>query len=138
MISGDTTVGADARAGFWIRFGASFIDGLIVGAVTGVLEALLKTTGEVIGIVFGVAYFVYFEGGPRGAGPGKRALGIRVVDLETGHPIGYPRAFVRYVGRIVSTIVFFLGYFWMLWDPQRQCWHDKFAHDVVVPEDAVY
>ena len=34
MISGTTTV-VGARAGFWSRFVASFIDGLIVGAVTG-------------------------------------------------------------------------------------------------------
>ena len=30
----------------------------------------------------------------------------------------------------------FLGFFWMLWDKEKQCWHDKFASDVVVPVSA--
>ena len=35
-------------------------------------------------------------------------------------------------GGIVSAIPLFLGYFWMLWDKEKQCWHDKIASDVVV------
>jgi uncharacterized RDD family membrane protein YckC len=59
-----------------------------------------------------------------------------VVSFETGGPIGYANAFIRFIGRYVSTIVLFLGYFWMLWDKEKQCWHDKFAGDVVVPVSA--
>ena len=47
-------------------------------------------------------------------------------------PIGYRRAFVRWLGRILSTLVFLLGYFWMLWDADNQCWHDKLARTLVV------
>lgn len=133
MYSGTTTVIGGPRAGFWQRFVASVIDGLIVGVITGVLQVTLKTAGVGLGIVIGIAYYVYFEGGPQGAGPGKRMMGLRVIGLDTGGPIGYGRAFVRYIGHIVSTIVLLLGYFWMLWDPEKQCWHDKFANDVVVP-----
>jgi len=32
--------------------------------------------------------------------------------------------------------VIFLGFFWMLWDKEKQCWHDKLASDVVVPVSA--
>ena len=32
--------------------------------------------------------------------------------------------------------MFLLGYFWMLWDREKQTWHDKFANDVVVPTSA--
>ena len=42
-----------------------------------------------------IPYFVYFEGGPTGQTLGKRALGIRVIDLNTGGSIGYARALVR-------------------------------------------
>jgi uncharacterized RDD family membrane protein YckC len=86
--------------------------------------------------VLSVAYYTYCEGAPRGQTLGKHALAIRVIDLDTGGPIGYGRAFIRYIGRIVSAFVFYLGYIWMLWDPEKQCWHDKFAGDVVVPESA--
>jgi uncharacterized RDD family membrane protein YckC len=40
------------------------------------------------------------------------------------------------VGRILSAIVCLLGYFWMLWDKEKQTWHDKFAASVVVPTSA--
>ena len=84
----------------------------------------------------GIGYFVYLEGGPTGQTLGKKALGIRVISLDSGGPIGYGRAFIRYIGRIVSALLVYIGYLWMLWDSERQCWHDKFAGDVVVPVSA--
>lgn len=131
-----TAVADGPRAGFWQRFGAALVDGFIVGLASGILEALLKTTGYFIALVLGIAYYVSFEGGPRGAALGKQLLAIRVIDAQTGQPIGYGRALVRYLGKIVSTVCLLLGYLWMLWDPERQCWHDKFAGDVVVPVGA--
>ena len=68
---------------------------------------------------------------------GKRMLGIRVYDFGgSGGPIGYGRAFIRWLGRIISGIPCYLGYLWMLWDKEKQTWHDKLATTVVVPESA--
>ena len=88
-----------------------------------------------LGTLLGLAYYTYFEGSS-GQTPGKKALGIRVIDFSGGGPIGYGRALIRYLGRIVSAIVLLLGYFWMIWDKEKQTWHDKFANSVVVPEAA--
>ena len=123
------------RAGFWRRLAASSLDGLIVQLIAGILSALLHGVGTGVGALVSIAYLTFFEGGPQGAGPGKQAFGIRVVDARTGEPIGYPRAFVRWLGRILSTLVFFIGYLWMLADAENQCWHDKLAGDVVVIAD---
>ena len=60
-------------------------------------------------------------------------MNIRVIDFNGGGPIGPARALIRYVGRILSAIPCLSGYFWMLWDPEKQTWHDKFAASVVVP-----
>lgn len=128
-----TEAAVGARAGFWVRCGAAFIDGMIVGVIDVVLASILHTGGDGLALLVSIAYFVYFEGGPQGAGPGKRALHIRVCDIHTGAPIGYGRAFIRWIGAILSAIPIFLGYFWMLWDGQQQCWHDKLAQDIVVP-----
>ena len=136
MMEDATRAPSGPRAGFWQRFAALFIDGLIVGLATGILFALLKGVGYALGIGLEFAYFTYLEGGLSGQTLGKRAMGIRVVDFNTGGPIGYNRAFVRQIGRIVSTIVIYIGYLWMLWDRERQTWHDKLANDVVVPESA--
>jgi uncharacterized RDD family membrane protein YckC len=45
----------------------------------------------------------------------------------------YQRGLVRELGRILSAIPFYLGYLWMLWDPEKQTWHDKLVRSVVVP-----
>jgi uncharacterized RDD family membrane protein YckC len=124
------------RAGFWQRFGAVVVDGVILAVVEVILTVALKGVGRILAEILAIAYFVYFEGGPSGQTVGKRALGIRVVSFDTGGPIGYGRAFVRYVGRLVSFFVILLGYLWMLWDSEKQCWHDKMARDVVVPVNA--
>jgi uncharacterized RDD family membrane protein YckC len=132
-----TTRGASGpRAGFWRRFAAALIDGLIVGIPAGILEAALKGVGYFLAIVLILAYYTYFEGGPHGAGFGKRAMGIRVIDFDGGGPIGYGRGFIRTIGRWVSAICLYIGYLWMIWDKEKQCWHDKFANDVVVPTES--
>ena len=121
------------RAGFWRRFAAWFLDGLIVFVIELILQLALHRVGSLLSIFVSAGYFTTFEGGPRGAGLGKRALGIRVIDARTGESIGYARAFVRWISQILSAVVIFIGYLWMLWDSEKQCWHDKFAGDFVVP-----
>jgi uncharacterized RDD family membrane protein YckC len=124
------------RASFGRRLVAAIIDGILLGVVGGIFYAISRTLGYVVQILLTVAYLTYLEGGASGQTVGKKAMGIRVVDFQTGGPIGYPRAFIRWIGRYVSAIACLLGYFWMLWDREKQTWHDKFANDVVVPESA--
>jgi uncharacterized RDD family membrane protein YckC len=131
------------RAGFWIRFGAYLLDVLIYGIPAAIVVVVAAVISDALGvlayflvIVGSVAYFIYFEGGPKGATPGKQVCGIRIIDMQGGGSIGYGRAFIRWIMKIVSGAVFYLGYLWMLWDKEKQCWHDKVANDVVVPVDA--
>jgi uncharacterized RDD family membrane protein YckC len=35
--------------------------------------------------------------------------------------------------RFWSAFFFYIGYLWMLWDREKQTWHDKVARSVVVP-----
>jgi uncharacterized RDD family membrane protein YckC len=128
--------GSGPRAGFWRRFAAALIDGIIVGVVYAILVIAFKGVGYALAIIGSIAYFVVLEGGPRGQTVGKSAMAIRVVSFDTGGPIGYGRGFIRYIGRILSSIVIYIGYLWMLWDRESQCWHDKLAGDVVVPVSA--
>jgi uncharacterized RDD family membrane protein YckC len=124
---------AGARAGFWRRFAGAFIDGLVVGIANGVLRSIVGYgAGLGLGIVVGAVYFTAFIGSERGQTLGQMALGIRVVGLDNGGSIGYGRAFLRWVVSLISAAVILLGYLWMLWDKEKQCWHDKAANDVVV------
>jgi uncharacterized RDD family membrane protein YckC len=121
-----------ARAGFWRRFAAAFIDGILLGIVSFILQSILGNTGSVLTLLIGIVYYTYFHGST-GQTPGDAALSIRVVDKDGGGSIGYGRAFVRWLVSIISGLVFLLGYLWMLWDSEKQTWHDKAANDVVVP-----
>ena len=121
------------RAGFWMRFAAAFIDGILVGGVSFAFSAIDPALYYVVSLIGGITYYTLLEGGPKGQTVGKMALGIRVIDLGQGGPIGYGRGFIRYIGRILSSIPLALGYLWMLWDPEKQTWHDKLAGAVVVP-----
>jgi uncharacterized RDD family membrane protein YckC len=125
------------RAGFWRRFGAYLLDSLMLAVPVVILVLITsQAVGNIASIALALAYFSYFEGGPTGQTIGKRALGIRVIDFKVGGPIGYGRGFLRTVGRYLSALIIFLGYLWMLWDPEKQTWHDKIAGTVVVPVEA--
>jgi uncharacterized RDD family membrane protein YckC len=123
-----------APAGFWRRFGASLIDGIVIGIVSTIVQyATSRGVGYVVGFVVAGIYFGYFHG-TTGRTPGNAALGITVVGVRDGigRPIGYQRAIVRWLMSYVSAVVILIGYLWMLWDPQKQTWHDKVAGSVPI------
>ena len=125
------------RANFGQRLGAYLIDVIVLAIPYVVLLAIVdQVVAYLVALVLGVAYFAYFEGSPSGQTPGKKVLKIRVIDFTAGGPIGMGRALIRYVARIVSSIPCALGYLWMLWDREKQTWHDKLSSTVVVPESA--
>jgi uncharacterized RDD family membrane protein YckC len=116
-----------------------------MGAVSTVLAAIIGSdrsftepdpTASSIQFLLGLGYYIYFHGSPSGQTIGKKVMNIRVIGFEDGGPIGYGRAALRYVGSILSAIPCGLGYLWMLWDSEKQTWHDKFASSVVVPTAA--
>jgi len=102
-----------------------FVVGQVIAAAVGGLGAGL------VQLLVGVAYISYLDG-VRGQTLGKMAVGIKVIDQETGQPVGLGRGFVRYIGKIISALVVFVGYFWMLWDSDKQTWHDKMVRSLVV------
>jgi uncharacterized RDD family membrane protein YckC len=138
-----------ALAGFWIRFLAVIVDGIILSIPTGILTAMIDDrayfsvgagarpgatiAANVLSTLIGVVYYAMLEGGPTGQTLGKRICGIRVVDATTGQPgVGLGRGVGRYFARWLSSLPLGLGYFWMLWDERKQTWHDKLVSTLVV------
>jgi uncharacterized RDD family membrane protein YckC len=67
-----------------------------------------------------------------GGSPGKLLTGIQVVDAQ-GQKISFKRAFFRrYIGYMVSGMLFCLGFIWIAIDEQRRGWHDQIADTFVV------
>lgn len=68
----------------------------------------------------------------RGTTPGKSLLGMRVVK-EAGPAAGFGTMLLREtIGKWISGLIFSLGYLWILFDKDRQGWHDKLASTYVV------
>lgn len=101
--------------------------GTVVGATgfsAGAAEESVKAVAFVLVLLFSLGYSVLFTG-LVGQTPGKRAVGIKMV-LADGRVPAVGRAFLReVVGKFLSGLVLCVGYLWMLWDAERQCWHDK-------------
>jgi uncharacterized RDD family membrane protein YckC len=123
-------------AGFWTRFAAAFIDGLIFAIPLNILVVAVPDAAvafRLIGLAIGVAYYAMLEGGETGQTLGKKALAIRVVDQDTWQPgVGIGRGVGRYFARWLSFLPFLLGYLWMLWDKDKQTFHDKLARTRVI------
>jgi len=140
-------------AGFWIRFAAAFIDGIILSVALFPINLIFSALSErfnfwgswerdgtAIGliIIFNVirvglywAYFVIMTG-RYGATLGKMLLKLKVVGEDMG-PISYGTAALReIVGKFVSSLICMLGYIWAGFDDRKQAWHDKIAHTFVI------
>ena len=89
-------------------------------------------------VLFLIPEAIYYTAliGSRSQTFGKMALRIKVVDAESRSPIGYARAFRRWLStatlRALFTVPTVVDHLWPLRDPKNQTLHDKFARSVVV------
>jgi len=67
-----------------------------------------------------------------GATIGKIMMKIRVIDIQT---LSNPNVMVslnRAIFRVISEMLFYLGFLWGMMNPNRQTWHDLTAKTLVV------
>jgi len=123
------------RAGFWERMGAAFLDMVVVGFITGIAHRSLGFLLTFLGgpPVFFIVALAYFAGlwAWKGTTIGGIVLKLQVVRHDGG-PLTFLVALVRGLAAAFSAVVFFLGFFWIGWDREKQGWHDKIAGTVVV------
>jgi uncharacterized RDD family membrane protein YckC len=81
--------------------------------------------GAVLTTLVIIGYYTFFWT-LVGFTPGKAILGLKVA-RKNGSKVSFGRALVRFFAYWISAIPLFLGFFWVLWDPKRQGWHDKIA-----------
>lgn len=125
------------KATFLSRFLAYLIDGLvilIIQLLLGVLAAIFgleKISTDILGIILTFSYFVVFTYRD-GATLGKQLMKMEVVSKD-GKALTLKQVLLREVlGKLISGLVFYLGYVWALFDKDRQTWHDKIAKTYVV------
>jgi uncharacterized RDD family membrane protein YckC len=140
-----------AFGGFWARFAAKLIDGLLLlgiglllaeavatlfygGAIPlppdwrGFLRAqgIMSLVNAGIAICFSIYFIRRFE-----ATPGKRMLGLRVVRAD-GSPVGAGKIILRYFGEQLSGILFLSGYVMAAFDDEKRTLHDYLCDTRVV------
>jgi len=124
------------RAGFWIRFAATFVDAsilyigvLVATRIAGWAGAYLPF--ELTMVLGGVFYSVLLLGW-KGRTLGKALCGVTVCS-RTSEPIGFPRAAAREVlGKLVSTAGLLLGFLWVAVSRQKTAWHDRLCGTITV------
>jgi len=130
MLQGEVGAGAQT-AGFGERLVAYLIDAVILLVIDLLLLFVLgQPVANILSFVITIAYYVGFWS-QQGATPGKLVLGLEVI-RQDGAPVDASTAALRYVGYIVSALAVGLGFLWILWDPNKEGWHDKIAKTRVI------
>ena len=125
------------KAGWGTRALAILIDAIGIGIIAAAISSILGADTQSrqyqgLSILLQAAYFTYFwSAAGKGQTLGSRALNIRVVKTD-GSYLDYGGAFLRYIGFVISCVVFFLGVIWAAFDAQKQGWHDKIASTYVI------
>ncbi len=118
-------------AGFWRRAGGYAVDYLVFVPFEVpfyVVESGYAIPLFVLGVVLTLVNQI--AGTARGATLGKTVFQMRVVDPQGGAP-GYTKSVGRYLMSIISGVLL-IGYLAMIWDKQKQTWHDHAARTYVV------
>ena len=147
--------------GFWIRFLARVIDGILLGVINAVVRIPLMLMfgigtmgmrglgrGSGAGLIFapammgvlglsaliGVALGAAYEVyflSTHGATPGKMALGLRVIRADGG-PISPMLALGRHFAMWVSAFILMIGYIMAGFDPEKRALHDRICETRVI------
>jgi uncharacterized RDD family membrane protein YckC len=128
------------------RVGAFLIDYLVIVVPIGIAIALASPSGNdsgagalIAGVLYlvGIALWIYNRwilAGRTGQSWGKQALGLKLLRMDNGQPIGGGMAFVRDITHTLDALPCYIGYFWPIWDNRRQTFADKIISTVVIAD----
>jgi uncharacterized RDD family membrane protein YckC len=143
---GLSLAGEMVYAGFWLRFLAKVIDGILLvvvnwafgflinlllgvpspGTEASNIFAVQQLVNFVVSIIIPAAYTTWFLG-RYGATLGKMACSIHVVRPD-GSKISYGRALGRHFAEYLSTAIFLIGYIMAAFDSQKRALHDHICN----------
>jgi len=94
------------------------------------LEWLENSARTFLSVLIDLSYFTVFVGW-RGQTPGKMLFRLRIV-RGNGREVGYGRAFVRWIGQILSALLLGVGFFMIAFSRKKRALHDRLAGTYVV------
>ncbi len=132
-------------ATFGRRLSATLLDGVILVILLGstaaisiigldpdIDEARIQERSQSVVVLALYGYLLLFN--VLGRSPGKRALGLRIVQADGSAP-GFGTGLSRMLVSLLTPIL--IAYFWAAFDGRAQAWHDKASGTYVVhpPKD---
>lgn len=115
--------------GYWRRSFADFIDITLLSIVFTFGEA-----GWSLKMLIYLAYMIGFKIA-RGATPGYMILGMKIVSINH-QKVTVVQIVVRLISSFFSAFVIGLGFIAIVYDKNRQSWHDKIAGTYVIRTEA--
>ena len=152
----DATFVSPAFAGFWFRTLAAIVDSLLsqiaavllafpLGFALGAsmagesssseIEVAAQAMGFVVGFLINWLWFTLAESSHWQASIGKKLVGLKVTD-ENGERISFGKANARYWSKILSALMFCVGFLMVAFTAKKQGLHDKIARTLVVKSRA--
>jgi uncharacterized RDD family membrane protein YckC len=146
--------GRFSYGGFWIRFGAKFLDGIILGLVGFAINFFItrrllfghltarnpqamhkilfefQAVSAVTNICLAIIYAVFFIS-RYSATPGKMAVGLKLVRSD-GSPLSTGRIIGRYFSEWLSSITLMIGYIMAGFDEEKRALHDRICDTRVI------
>jgi uncharacterized RDD family membrane protein YckC len=142
--------------GFWIRFLAKMIDGIILSIVQWaimiplsmlIMPSMMQSNEQfptpgffifigvqiLVGFALPLGYGTFFLG-RFGATLGKMACRLKVVTPE-GDKITYMRAFGRFWAEVISYMILAIGYIMAAFDDEKRALHDRICSTRVVKKN---
>lgn len=135
--------------GFWIRFAAKFLDGIILGVANmaismggmAIIASALASRSEsgmmvgqfvlwILQMAVSMSYTALFLG-KYGATPGKMACKLKVIRSD-GASLTYGRGIGRYFGEMLSGLTLYIGYIMAGFDDEKRSLHDRVCDTRVV------
>ncbi|WP_158960789.1 RDD family protein [Myroides fluvii] len=97
------------------------------------LDRLICLFASIIPIVGPWLYYALLHSSDEQATLGQRAMNIRCLSME-GNRIDFGQATGRFFMSIISSLIFFIGYFLFFGNDKKQTLHDSVAKTIVVKE----
>lgn len=152
-----STLGGSRYAGFWIRWVATLIDGVVITIIAFILQLVFiffispilgisdphilfsavwppsipEITGLVIGTLVSWAYYILMTNAQQ-ATVGKILLGLHVESVD-GRRLTLKEVIIREtIGKFLSGLTLFFGALMAGFTDKKQALHDKMARSVVI------
>ena len=98
-----------------------------------ILALIIKPLIFLVGFVgLGGWVFMAWQIGEFGQTPGMRVVGLRCINNQSGQLLGFGMGVVRGLACIVNSIICYVGWFFPLWDNERQTVADKIMSTYVI------